>query len=128
MYRREILTTGRRLRLPLKSARLQAKEEGWQYRLLTDADIRGPYLNNVRFLLPYQRSCANYEHEHEIVKTMCDMRNASPASLLNALSGGDWRKSSVVVPTLWHCLSSFCGGMWCDLDVPLTMNSRIWMW
>lgn len=123
-YRREIFERWAELKPRLKAAYQYARERGWTYRIKTEVEIRGPRLNNAKFLLPYGRCEPNSAHELRLVDKLRKMGEATPSSLLIACCGETWERAELI-PTLW-CLVARKISIGCDLDLPLTMSSEIW--
>ncbi len=53
-YREDYRGQFRELKQRLRAARLYARERGWRFAVLTEREIRTPYLRNARFLRPYR--------------------------------------------------------------------------
>lgn len=102
--------------------RHQARAEGATYRIVTEAVIRRPRLENARLLLPY---------------LSCDADPAITAALKTALNGGPLTIAAAAqqlsatpaerrnfFACLWPMISQ--GQIGADLDAPLSMGSLIW--
>ena len=63
-YREELFQKWPTLKPRLKAAKLHAASAGWDYKILTEREIRTDYLRNARFLLPYQRGAPDPRHDH----------------------------------------------------------------
>lgn len=123
-YRREIFERWRELKPRLKAARSLAIERGWTYRIYTEVEIRTPFLHNARFLLPYQRCCANGRHSELLLEKLQELGETTPAQLIAAVYPHDRDEQAVLIPTLWNLVSHLYIGV--DLAKPLTMTSPIW--
>ncbi len=123
-YREELFKRWPELKPRLRAAKRHASEHGWDYRILTEAEIRTPFLRNARFLLPYQRCAPDPRHERLLVDTMSRMEMATPQVLLEACCADLWNRAQLI-PTLW-CLVGR-GRISIDLDEPLGMGSVIWL-
>ncbi len=122
-YRKEIFERWSELKPRFKAAMHYARERGWDYRIKTEVEIRTPYLNNAKFLLPYARGVVDYDHSYLLGKRLQQMETATPQLLLEACCCDKWNRAQII-PTLWCMISN--GRILVDLNEPLTMNSPIW--
>lgn len=107
----------------LRAARRYARGRKWQYRLLTEHEIRTPYLENARFLLPYCRLATDWERSRPLLRTLGELRQTDPEGLLAACAA-DYIQRAELTFILWHLVSVWTIGA--DLTQPLTMRSTIW--
>ena len=106
-----------------RAAKAYCKERGWVFRVYTEVEIRTVYLTNVKFLWPYITRKVDPVMRDHILNVLWDLGEADPDFLLHALSA-DLKGRALLIPALWHMLAT--GEIGCDLDLKLTMNSRIW--
>lgn len=97
--------------------------QGWRFEVFTEREIRTPYLDNVKFLWPYRERNPAPEIRARILQTLWDLDEADPDLLLCALCHDSTNRARLI-PALWHLIGS--GAIGCDLNIPLTMRSRIW--
>lgn len=107
-----------------RAARNYATARGWEFRVLTEEDIRTPYLSNARFLLPYRRRPAVPVRERMLLEVMHELRVCDPETLLAAVRRDPMERAQMI-PVLWQ-LVGYCR-IWTDLSLPLTMKSAIWV-
>lgn len=122
-YREEYRGQFRALKQRFRAARLYARERGWQFRVLTEREIRTPYLDNARFLRPYRDVRDEPELEHVLLQRMELLRETSPSMLIESLADSDYLRARYL-PILWKLVANLRIGT--DLMLPLTMRSRIW--
>jgi hypothetical protein len=113
----------------LRSALGWAKEYGCRFHLVTEKEIRTPYLTNVRFLLGYynkhlpERNDLVAERQHLVIETLRKLKRTTPRELLHAITH-DEQLQAEMIPWMWNLLNmEFIGA---DLTKPLTMVSPIW--
>jgi len=123
-YREELFRKWPTLKPRLLAAKRFAAQRDWDYRILTEVEIRTTYLRNARFLLPYQRCAPDPRHEELLVNTLKTMETATPQTLLEACCADPWNRATLV-PTLW-CLVGR-GRICIDLDEKLGMGNAIWL-
>lgn len=122
-YREDLCRNWDQYKFKFKAALGYANNKGWRFRILTEKEIRTPYLYNAKFLFPYRSLKVESEACQPILTLLCEMRQTDPQSLLLAFSANKWRQAEVL-PILWHLVATREIGI--DLTLPLTMQSTIW--
>ena len=122
-YREELFRLWPKLKSRLRAAKRHARDMDWDYRILTEVEIRTPYLRNARFLLPYQRCAPDPRHEQLLLDTMRTMETATLQTLLQACCADPWNRAQLI-PTLWCLVGREKISI--DLNEPLGMDSVIW--
>lgn len=125
---REILTEDwAELRPKFRNAMGWAKEYGCVFHLITDKEIRTPYLDNVRFLKRYKNltiETSLYAARQQLVyETMRGLQQTTPKDLLNAMVKDEMLQAELI-PWIWIAINMQRIGT--DLNLPLNMNSTIW--
>lgn len=100
-----------------------AEERGWLFQIFTEREIRTPFLDNVRFLLPYQRRAISPQLETWILDRLTELKETTPQVLVCSLYQDRWNQAGLI-PIVWRLISERSIG--CDLTVPLTMQSALW--
>lgn len=122
-YRRDLFECWRELKPKFRAARRYAKEEGWIFKILTEVEIRTPYLKNVKFLRQFQRRSVNPADANLLLRKVSDLRSTDLESLLSAICP-EVHNRAQFLPTLWRLIARRAIGV--DLNRPLTMQSPIW--
>lgn len=122
-YREEYRDRFRELRERFRAARRYARDRGWQFRVMTEREIRTPYLGNARFLRPYRDLPDDPEREALILERMGTLGETTPVALTESLSD-DRLERAQLLSDVWKLLADFRIGA--DLMQPLGMRSRIW--
>ncbi len=122
-YRRDLFKHWQELKPKFRAARRYAKEQGWIFKIMTEVEIRTPYLKNVKFLRQYQRRPINISDADLLLQRVSELQSTDPESLLASVSrsAGDRAR---FLPTLWQLVGK--GKLGADLNQPLTMQSLIW--
>lgn len=126
-YRVDLAGQWRALQRRLAAARAHAAARGWEFRILTEREVRTPYLANARFLLPFRRRPATEEssvRERLLLDALEDMREADAETLLLYVHR-DERLRLELLPELWRLVA--WRAIRADLRLPLTMRSRLWL-
>ncbi len=101
-YREELTTEWRRLRRKFRAAKAYCDSHGWDWSVLDEHAIRGPKLNNIRFLWSYQRA-AMYEREvAPILGALAHLKSASLTAVSDHLGATASRRSEII--WTWWCL------------------------
>lgn len=109
----------------LRGIRL-AKENGWRFRLISEVEIRTPYLTNVRFLTPFKSLKFRQipvESIKELLKQLQFMGASTPSALIQSLSPDIWQQAEWL-PVLWHLMANH--RIAADLEQELGRDSPIW--
>jgi len=122
-YRQDLWKDWKVLRPKLRAGVHFAREQGWRFRIATEVEIRTPYLENAKFLLTFARREFQSEPCSQLLLSLHELRETSPAGLLLAVCRDETNRA-LLTPALWHLLGTFRIGA--DLHRPLTMDSRIW--
>ena len=96
---------------------------GWEFRIITEVEIRTPYLKNVVFLLRYRDLSVVHAETARLLEMLKQLGGADPNELLLAVSE-DRINRAQLLPTLWYLVANHRIGV--DLTEPLTMRSRLW--
>lgn len=117
------------LKPKFRAATAWAREMDYRFRIVTEKEIRTPYLDNVNFLRMFsgKRMIRNQgltaEIQWRIRDTLFDLKRTTPRELLNTITP-DPRRQAEHIPWIWHLINE--GFVGCDLSKPLTMISEIW--
>lgn len=122
-YREDLRKEWTALKPKFRAAIRFAKAQGWRFRLMTEVEIRTPYLTNAKFLLPFAKRRTDLDQCKLLMDRMAELRETTPATLLVAICHDDLNRAALL-PALWHLIGTFRIGS--DLHTPLTMASRIW--
>lgn len=122
-YRSELQEKWAELRPKFKAAFHFAKEQGWRFKIITEREIRTPYLANVHFLIGFRRSIPDAGLMLDILGHLNKTNGSTPRDLIEALRS-DIAARARLTNALWHLIAIFQVGV--DLHQPLNMKSRIW--
>lgn len=125
-YTKDLIANKEKLKPKFNAANTFASELGYDFKILTEVDIRTPLLINAKFLNRYK---FKEETIHEpkvdyIIKMINDLKTTTPNELIAACSKIK-EQQAIYLYTLWYCMAKNCIG--CDLQKPLNMNSKIWI-
>lgn len=122
-YEETLRTDAEELAPVFESANCHAQQNGLKFRVLTERDIRTPYLRSAKFLLPYRDHVPNTA---VIDALHCAISLNGPlivSALISAASVATSVIHAKVLPVVWHLVA--CFELTVDLDRPLTMESVI---
>jgi len=121
-YRNDFRANWREFLPKFRAAKRYASERGWTFQVLTEYEIRGPYLKNVRFLSGYHTAPSS-DIVLAISDKLVELRESDPEALMTSLFRDPWNRAAAL-PALWYLIGQHQIG--CDLSQHLTMRSRMW--
>lgn len=123
-YRSDLHALWPELRPRLKAGLRFARAQGWRFKLATEVEIRTPYLQNARFLLPFVRRGPPPTGNMDLLdRTLVALGDADAETLLQSACRDEWNRARLL-PALWYLVGT--GQFGADLQSPLTMTSRLW--
>ena len=122
-YREELSDRWDELRPRFKAAVKVCKREGWIFKLITERQIRGTYLENVKFLRKFSDASDSRSIGIALISQLEILQTTTPAELVAAMFMTDSNRA-IALRVLWSLLALHQIG--CDLDAKLTMQSKIW--
>lgn len=99
-----------------------ARKQGWVFHLVSDVEIRTPYLANARFLLGYRNREIPEALIDAVMHASAALGEASVEQVLQALSDDPWQQAEYL-PAIWYLIAN--GHLLADLQQVLTMASPI---
>lgn len=117
------------LRPKFRAAIGWAREHDCRFHIVTEREIRTPYLANVRFLLGYRSRFLRDDpgligaRQRLILDTLSRLKRSTPRELLEAATP-DRTLRAELIPWVWNLVNQRLIGV--DLAKPLTMASSIW--
>lgn len=123
-YRKDLASQWKELKPRFKAARQHAKEQGWEFEIFTEREIRTQYLKNVQFLWAYRFAYFHEHHYDRLRLVMVELEEADPNTLLEVAYSSKTLRGEALW-TLWCMVAR--GWVKCDLNLPLNMKTRIWV-
>lgn len=122
-YREELRDRWGELESGFRAARQLCRSRGWSFRVVTERQIRGPYLENVLFLRGFRTYDDNAGLGLRLLETLEELQVTTPAILL-AAAFQDLENRAMAVGVMWRLLTM--GYIGANLAFPLNMASEIW--
>lgn len=123
-YRDELATQWRRLRRKFRAAQSYCESRGWDWMVLDEHAIRGPELDNIRFLWSY-RHATMYEHEvPAILAALADLQSACLNSVVDHLCSTGSRRSEII--WTWWCLVARKQILF-DMSQAIRLDTLFWL-
>jgi len=123
-YRSDLFQHWAELSPKFRAARAYARERTWDFAVVTERELRTPYLTNITFLLEFRKHSVDQVLTEVLLEAMARMSPATPARVLTFLSN-DATQKATLLPTLWQLIAN--GYIGTDLEQRLTMSSPIWL-
>ena len=122
-HRKDLKEKWAELRPKFKAALHFAKTKGWNFKIITDLEIRRPYLENIKFLRRYDIPIEDHRME-TARRILGNLREITPEILAVALAQ-DFSNRAETIFLVWQMLAR--GYIITDLTEPLSMNTPIWV-
>jgi hypothetical protein len=122
-YRDELLENWTLLRPRFKAATSHCRVNGWRFKIVTEHQIRGPEIENIRFLRRYRNLAPQEMHRAALLQSLSITGPTTPKTLL-AATWFDKERQMAALCELWRLVAT--GEIMVDLCTPLTMKSSIW--
>lgn len=123
-YREDLFNDWKILKPKLKAARRYAKEHDWEFHIMTEKEIRTPYLENVQFLWSYRFADFHQHHYGVLMGILQQVEETTPRELVEQAYHSRTQRGEA----LW---SVWCmvARKWilCDLNRPLNIKTPIWV-
>jgi len=123
-YRSDLREQWAVLRQSFLAARRHARRNRMRFSIVTERDIRGPFLDNWRFLRAYEGLNPEPRIEDHLSLTLAILGASTPAALLEAAYPDREARIGAIAP-MWRLLAM--GRIHCEMHAPLTMASPIWV-
>lgn len=107
-----------------KAAVRYCRLRGWKFKIVTEREIRTPYLKNAQFLRRYRALDPQTLIGDQLLYTLKALGPTTPQALL-AASYLYQETRLRAIPELWRLVA--CGQIGVFLNEKLTMNSTIWL-
>ncbi|MDO8714342.1 MAG: TnsA endonuclease N-terminal domain-containing protein [Polynucleobacter sp.] len=123
-YRSELLEEWATLKPKFKGAIHFCRKQGWRYKIMTEVEIRTPYLENAKFLNPFLKQSSPSDADIQMIQERLErLGNTTPSDLLTSISTDQWEQARLM-PALWTQVAK--GKIGANLQNKLNMNSPIW--
>lgn len=125
-YRADLKQYWTELKPKFMAASRYAAEQGWQFKLITEREIRTDYLANVRFLRQYIGPRVQVKQiDQELLTSLLREIRLTTGEKLLLTATGDRTKRAELLYVLWHLIA--LGLIHCDLTTILSLQSEIWI-
>ena len=122
-YRADLWKNWKELKPKFQAAVRFAAQKGWRFKILTEKEIRTPYLTNAKFLLNYRKTPGEMGLIDTLQDTISELRVTTPSEIIAAATL-DRKRGAELLHVLWYMVSTEMIG--CDFNNELTMNTEIW--
>lgn len=100
------------------------RARGWRFKIVTEQQIRTPYLANARFLRKYRRLSQQVLYKEQLLYSLKALGPTTPQALL-AMAYLHEEKRMAALTELWRLIA--LRQINAELDRPLGMHSPIWL-
>jgi len=103
-HRRDLFENWRKYKPKVRAGRAHARERGWEFKIITECEVRTAYLENAKFLRQYRTLPTNWDHANRLLETMRELRETDSESLLVAVASDRWQQAEML-PMLWQLIA-----------------------
>jgi hypothetical protein len=121
-FREEYRARFSELKRRFRAAQQYAREQGWRFCVLTEREIRTPYLDNARFLRRYREHASDPDREHRLLERVRSLTETTPTELLQVFEA-DALERARYLAVLWKLVSEF--RIRANLAEKITMRSQL---
>lgn len=122
-FRDDFRKDWRTLMPKFRAAKAYCLARDWRFEVLTEVEIRTPFLKNIKFLWPFRIRVPTQEMRAHVLEHLLVLDVTEVNVLLHALCRNAQNRGHML-PIIWHLISVDAIG--CDLEKPLTMRTEIW--
>ncbi|MDD5299414.1 MAG: TnsA endonuclease N-terminal domain-containing protein [Gallionella sp.] len=122
-YRSDYAEQWKLLKPKFRAACAYAKANGYEFRVMTEREIRTVYLDNIQFLWSYRTAEYYPEHYEKLKSVLGELVETDPSALLDIAGYTSKFPRGEALWTLWCMIAR--DWIQYDPNIPLTMKSRI---
>jgi len=123
-FREELRTEWHVFRPRFRAAVSLCREMGWRFKIMTEVEVRTPYLNNAIFFRRYGALARQAVVEEQLLYSLKALGPTTPQALL-AASYNTVQSRQTATPSLWRLIA--LRQISALLDRQMTMSSAIWL-
>jgi hypothetical protein len=120
-YEAELIKNKQLLEPKFSAAREYSENNGFEFTVLTEKQIRTEYLQNIKFLGRYQNTEIDLQYTKKIMTVLDDKKSCTVQELT---SNADNQIKAKLLYTVWQLLASQT--LSCEMDKAITMNTTVW--
>jgi hypothetical protein len=121
--RAQIKKDWKELKPKFRAARKWATAHGWTYKIVTEKEIRTPYLHNVDFLQDYLDREVDHLRCQRMLRALRSFDGWSIDKLVDSMSKEFRAERVELLPLVWHLVAT--RQILMDLEVPLNTRTPI---
>jgi hypothetical protein len=103
------------------AAERYASENGYEFKIITEIEIRTDHLWNIKFLSPFRDNDIQQEYAGMILACFGHEPKPTPKAILNTVGQ---QISAEVLRTIWELLAAKL--LYCDLNERINMHTILW--
>jgi hypothetical protein len=132
-YRKDIKENWSVLKPKFRAAIEYSKKNNWNFKIITEVEIRTQYLKNISFLENYKKEKVDKngflsgidENDFNILTYNIDKIKITTPEELALMSSSNKYKQAEFLYVIWYLVAN--NWVKCDLNFPLTIKSEIWV-
>lgn len=123
-YRADLFATWPNLKPKFLEARRYARERGLEFRIVTEVEVRGPHLDNVRYLNHHRHAARDAGCEERLTEVLLAADGPMRVSTLLSRAWNDTELRRAGETSLLRMMA--LGDVHTDLAVPIKRDSVVW--
>ena len=123
-YRKDLWQNWTEWRPRYAAANAYCRSQGWRFDIITDVEVRGPYLLNARFFRSFLKAAEKPDEEAVLLALLLRLGSVSPNRLLGEAVGVGANREHLTA-ALWRLVAR--GRICANWYEEITMNSLVWV-
>lgn len=123
-FREDMAKHWRVLRPGFKAAVSYCREMGWRFKIMTEVEIRGTFLDNACFLRGYLRHPPDEALEEQVVRSLAALGRTTPRVLMQAAFESRHYQMRALA-ALWRLVA--IRRVSASLDKPISLETPVWV-
>ena len=132
-YRKDLKENWSVLKPKFRAAIEYSKKKNWNFKIITEVEIRTQYLDNIRFLENYKKEKIDKngflsgidDNDFNILTYNIDKIKITTPEELMLMSSNNKYKQAEFLYVIWYLVAN--NWIKCDLNYPLSIKSEIWV-
>ena len=121
-YRQDLYDNWKELKPKFKAARSFARSQNWEFRILTEKEIRTPMLHNIKFIRQFRRYEFTPEQLMLVLGRLAEVEQCDATGLLNSMTENRTEQGHLL-PIIWHLVARH--EIEVDWSRPITMHTAL---
>lgn len=123
-YRTDLIKDWQVLKPKFKAARKFAADKNWQFRILTEVEIKTQLLDNIKFMRLFRRHRFTIEQIRLVMNKLTELEVCTPEQLLKSITD-DIGEQGHLLPVIWQLVAAHEIGV--EWNKPINMSTNLYL-